>query len=185
MINFDDMRIWQSAVLLSARAHQYQTRKDGVTPYISHPMRVCLVLSQVFAVRDSAILAAALLHDVIEDTATDYDDVVEACGKEVADIVAALSKDTRVEHDKRENLYRKQLAEASWKVKMIKIADVYDNLCDAAESRLGINMWSPAKHIVEDAGDTDELSFAVEALEQLMEKLLPVKVYLDGTLKKG
>ena len=56
------------AVSFAARAHQGQFRKDGRTPYASHPTRVCLVMRCVFGVEDPEVLAAAVLHDTIEDT---------------------------------------------------------------------------------------------------------------------
>lgn len=117
--------------MFSARAHQNQYRKDGKTPYASHPVRVALTIALVFGHTDEATLAAALLHDVIEDTDTDYDDVLETCGKEVADLVAAMTKDMRLPETEREPAYDAQLAAASWKARLIKLADQYDNYTDA------------------------------------------------------
>jgi len=176
--------VWRAALSLATKAHTHQWRKDGVTPYISHPVRVCLALSQIFEVKDPDILAAALLHDVIEDTDTDYDDVTDACGKDVADLVAALSKDTRVEHDRREELYREQLASASWKARIIKIADLHENLIEASVSRIGINVWTPAEHAIKDATGVLELEHAADILTGLMNSLESEKPYLDGTKKK-
>ena len=78
------------------------------------------------------MLAAALLHDTIEDTTTDYDDLVEAFGPDVANWVAALSKDSRLPNDEREEAYCKVLAASDWQVKVIKMADQYDNMGDCA-----------------------------------------------------
>jgi len=77
------------------------------------------------------MLAAALLHDTIEDTATDCDDIIERFGLEVATWVAALTKDMRLPHDERETVYAKVLSEAPWQVKVLKLADIYDNLSDS------------------------------------------------------
>ena len=84
------------AAAFAARAHKDQTPQGQETPYFSHPVRVCLVVRQVFGFDDPKMLAAALLHDTIEDTTTDYDDLVEAFGPDVANWVAALSKDLRL-----------------------------------------------------------------------------------------
>jgi guanosine-3',5'-bis(diphosphate) 3'-pyrophosphohydrolase len=119
------------AVAFAARAHKNQFRKDKVTPYFSHPVRVCLVVRQVFGFDDPAMLAAALLHDTIEDTATDCDEIIEGFGPVVAKWVAALSKDMRMPHDVREADYARALAEADWQVKVLKLADLYDNLGDS------------------------------------------------------
>ncbi|MHC5027931.1 MAG: HD domain-containing protein [Planctomycetota bacterium] len=123
--------LWQAAASLAARAHAGQRRKDGKTPYAAHPTRVALTLTTVFGCNDEEILAAALLHDVIEDTTVDYDDLLEHFGPRVADLVAALSKDPRLVEAERERRYDEQLAAAPWEARLIKLADVYDNLVDA------------------------------------------------------
>jgi (p)ppGpp synthase/HD superfamily hydrolase len=122
------------ATAFAARAHKNQFRKDKVTPYFSHPVRVCLVVRQVFGFDDPAILAAALLHDTIEDTTTDCDDIIDRFGPVVAKWVAALSKDSRLPHDTREAEYVGILADSDWQVKAIKLADLYDNLGDSRSS---------------------------------------------------
>jgi guanosine-3',5'-bis(diphosphate) 3'-pyrophosphohydrolase len=114
----------------AARAHRHALRKDGKTPYVSHVFRVCLVVRHVFGFDDPRMLAAALLHDTIEDTTTDCDDIIEQFGPEVAGWVAALTKDMRLPHDEREEAYAKTLREADWQVKVLKLADIYDNLAD-------------------------------------------------------
>ena len=120
------------AAAFAARAHKNQLRKDKETPYFSHPVRVCLVVRHVFGFDDPRMLAAALLHDTIEDTTTDCDDLIERFGPEVAKWVAALSKDSRLPEAEREIAYCKQLAAADWQAKVIKLADQYDNLGDCS-----------------------------------------------------
>jgi guanosine-3',5'-bis(diphosphate) 3'-pyrophosphohydrolase len=122
----------QEAVAFAARAHQGQWRKDRATPYVSHAFRVCLVARDLFGVADRRVLAAAVLHDTIEDTTTDHDDLAEHFGTEIAGWVAALSKDKRLPWAEREAAYCRALAEAPWPVLVCKLADVYDNLSDAA-----------------------------------------------------
>jgi guanosine-3',5'-bis(diphosphate) 3'-pyrophosphohydrolase len=118
------------AVAFAARAHRHQLRKDRETPYVSHVFRVCLVVRHVFGFDDPKMLAAAVLHDTIEDTNTDCDDILEQFGPEVARWVAALTKDMRLPHDEREGVYMAGLAAADWQVKVCKLADIYDNLGD-------------------------------------------------------
>jgi (p)ppGpp synthase/HD superfamily hydrolase len=118
------------AASFAARAHRHQVRKDGQTPYAAHPFRVCLVVRHVFGIDDPKVLTAALLHDTIEDTPTDYDDLAERFGSEVAGWVAALTKDMRMVEDRREEEYRRTLAAAPWPVVVCKLADIYDNLSD-------------------------------------------------------
>ncbi len=127
------------AAAFAARAHQHQKRKDGQTPYVSHVFRVCLVVRHVFGFDDPRMLAAALLHDTIEDTTTDCDDIIEQFGPEVAKWVSALTKEKRLPHDEREAAYAKGLAAADWQVKVLKLADMYDNLGDST------HLSAPAK----------------------------------------
>jgi guanosine-3',5'-bis(diphosphate) 3'-pyrophosphohydrolase len=73
----------------------------------------------------------ALLHDTIEDTTTDRDDLIELFGAEVADWVSALSKDKRLLDDEREAAYMRTLVTAPPAVKICKLADIFDNLLDS------------------------------------------------------
>src|SRR5262249_51281109 len=85
------------AISFAARAHHRQWRKDGRPPSVSHVYRVAFVPRHVFGIDDPAILTAAVLHDTIEDTTSDFDDVEERYGAEIARWVAALSKDKRLQ----------------------------------------------------------------------------------------
>ena len=124
------------AVSFAARAHDGQLRKDQRTPYVSHVFRVCLIVRHVFGLEDDRALMATLLHDTIEDTRTDFDDLLEllrAAGHPVADWVATLSKDKRREEPDREAAYLAALATAPWQVKVCKLADLFDNLLDSRQ----------------------------------------------------
>ncbi len=133
------------AAAFAARAHQHQKRKDNQTPYVSHVFRVCLVVRHTFGFDDPRMLAAALLHDTIEDTATDCDDILSRFGEDVATWVAALTKDMRLPHDAREDAYAKGLAAADWQVKALKLADLYDNLGDSKHLSPGGRKRTAAK----------------------------------------
>src|SRR5438445_4060137 len=109
------------AVSCAARAHREQLRKDGETPYVSHVFRVCLILGYVFGIQDRQALMTALLHDTLEDTTTDFDDLEKEFGREVAEWVAYLSKDKRLQETEREKAYMKQLAKAPWQVRACKL----------------------------------------------------------------
>jgi len=119
------------AVAFAARAHRHQIRKDNVTPYASHPFRVCLIVRHIFGIDDPQALMAGVLHDTIEDTNTDYDDLEEHFGAEVAGWAAALSKDKRRQERPREKEYEATLAGSGWQVQVCKLADIFDNLLDS------------------------------------------------------
>src|SRR6476660_6714705 len=93
---FAQHRSLLEAASFAARAHRHQLRKDGQTPYAAHPFRVCLIVRHVFGIDDPDTLTAALLHDTIEDTTTDFDDLEKQFGVKVAGWVAALTQDKRL-----------------------------------------------------------------------------------------
>ena len=123
------------AVSFAAQAHRHQLRKDGQTPYVGHVYRVCLIMRHIFGIDDPKVLATAALHDTIEDTTTDCDDLIKEFGPDVAAWVSALSKDKRLPDDEREAAYMKALAESPWQVKVCKLADIFDNLMDSIHTR--------------------------------------------------
>lgn len=164
-----DVDLVQRAISFTARAHLNQGRKDGVTPYVAHPFRVFFVVRQVFGSEDPVALCAALLHDTIEDTTTDYDDIFEEFGAEVADAVAALTKDMRKPNDIREAAYDEQLNAASWQAKLVKLADVYDNVCDAYDPKMRARAMTKGPRAIACAGDDERIAGAVRILKQLLD----------------
>lgn len=125
--------LWQRAASYSARAHRHQMRKDGSTPFAAHPFRVAMTVRHVFECDDEVAIAAALLHDTIEDTGADYDEIRDHFGAEVADCVAALTKNMILPEAEREAEYDQRLSRADWRARLVKLADVYDNLTDALD----------------------------------------------------
>lgn len=130
--SLDEIALVLEAIAFASRRHQGQLRKDRQTPYASHVFRVAMIVRHLFRIDDPQILAAAVLHDTIEDTPTDYDDIAEAFGAQVADWVAALSKNTRLPDEAREAQYCEALTQAPWQVQVCKLADMTDNLIDSA-----------------------------------------------------
>ena len=123
--------LWHEAIAFACRAHLGQIRKDGATPYAAHPARVAMILMAEFGCADEETLAAGALHDVIEDTACDYDDIAERFGGRVADMVAAMTKDMRLPEAERELAYAKAILAGGRRVHLITLADTLDNLRDA------------------------------------------------------
>jgi guanosine-3',5'-bis(diphosphate) 3'-pyrophosphohydrolase len=131
-------------------------------------VRVAFVVRHVFQSSDPIALVAALLHDLIEDTTTDYDDLIEQFGKEAADAVAALTKDARLPESAREEAYDRQLSQASWQARLVKLADVYDNFCDARSDGERRKFVEKAQRAMRCAGDAPELQTAVKIVQSLV-----------------
>jgi len=118
-----------SAYELAAKAHSGQRRKDDGSPYISHPVAVAQVLLEA-GFRDQ-VIAAALLHDVVEDTELSSEEVAERFCDEVAALVDALSEDDDIEDfEERKHAHREQVEGASFEAVAIYIADKLSNLKD-------------------------------------------------------
>lgn len=79
----------EKALSFSIEAHKLQFRKSG-EPYIIHPILVASIVASL--TDDESMAIAALLHDVVEDTPTTIEDIVELFGKDVAHLVAGLTK---------------------------------------------------------------------------------------------
>lgn len=123
-------KLWQLAASYAARAHNHQYRKDKKTPFVAHPFRVAMVLRDIFGCGDEVAIATALLHDTIEDTRTDFDDIHKRFGREVAVCVACMTKNMLLIEPEREKDYDERLAKAPWQARIVKLADVYDNSLD-------------------------------------------------------
>jgi guanosine-3',5'-bis(diphosphate) 3'-pyrophosphohydrolase len=166
--------VWQQAASFAAWKHRHQIRKDGRTPYITHPFRVAMTVRTVFGCDDPIAIAAALLHDTIEDTLTDYDELHDRFGTAIADIVAALTKNMALPDMKREADYDHRLAAADWRAKLVKLGDVFDNYSDLPQRTPQVladmdEKCRRAMVIAErDAGAHQTLRTAIEAVRSLM-----------------
>ncbi len=121
----------QKAYVFSAAAHAGQTRRSG-EPYLSHPLEVANILADLRL--DEATIAAALLHDTVEDTKTSIEEIDAEFGEEVADIVDGVTKislmtfDTK-EQAQAENIRKMLLAMAeNIRVLIVKLADRLHNM---------------------------------------------------------
>lgn len=117
------------ACAFALKAHGDQRRKYTFEPYISHPIAVAEMVATVTG--DCEMIAAAFLHDVIEDTSTTYEDICNAgFGWSIADMVSDLSDKSRTEDGNRaarKAIDRSALANADPRVKTIKLADLIHN----------------------------------------------------------
>jgi (p)ppGpp synthase/HD superfamily hydrolase len=114
------------ALAVAAAAHRGQTRRDG-SPYLAHPLRVCELLAGAGA--SEATLAAALLHDGVEDSELTVGDVVERFGVEIGELVAALTEDESIEAwVERKDALRAQVAGAGEDAAAIYAADKLANI---------------------------------------------------------
>jgi guanosine-3',5'-bis(diphosphate) 3'-pyrophosphohydrolase len=131
-----------AAASFAADKHRDQRRKDvDATPYINHPLAVANILIEA-GVEDATILAAAILHDTIEDTDTTADELSEHFGERVCGLVLEVTDDKSLDKLERKRLQVVKAATKSADARMIKIADKIANLRDFKSPPLG---WSEAR----------------------------------------
>lgn len=121
------------ALRFAADKHRDQRRKDHrASPYINHPIEVAGVLATVGRVSDAVTLAAAVLHDTIEDTRTTAEELEERFGREVRIVVEELSDDKSLPKAERKQLQIAHAPGGSHRAKLIKLADKICNVRDVA-----------------------------------------------------
>ena len=136
-----DFELVDRAYALAAAAHEGQFRRSG-EPYICHPLSVARILVELGM--DSESVAAALMHDVAEDTAVSIDEIRQKFGAQVALLVDGVTKLTQitfsnVEDRQAENL-RKMLLAMSQDVRVMII-----KLCDRLHNMRTGDAWPEQK----------------------------------------
>ena len=152
------MRKIEQAVLYATVAHMGTKRKGKERAYILHPLEVLTIVGSI--TEDEDVLAAAVLHDTVEDTSTTKEDILRLFGERVASLVAAESEDKR-KGQKAEDTWmiRKQetielLKYAGRDTKLICLGDKLSNLREISRDYevLGEELWQvfnqkdPAMH---------------------------------------
>ena len=160
--------MFQEAASFAARRHASQKRKDGATPYVAHPFRVAMTVRHVFGVEDVVAICAALLHDTVEDTQTDHDDLLQHFGREVADAVSCLTKDKRLPEARREEEFFARIAAGSWQTRVVKLADAFDNVSDAHDAKMLAKAIGKARKAISVCGSEPQVRRAAEALSRLL-----------------
>ncbi|MFL5561514.1 MAG: HD domain-containing protein [Gemmatimonadaceae bacterium] len=119
------------AAHFAAARHRKQKRKGSAgEPYINHPIAVAELIASVGRVSDVLTLAAAILHDTVEDTDATLDDIEREFGADIRGIVAELTDDKSLPSDERKRLQVANAPNASRRAKIVKLADKSVNVAD-------------------------------------------------------
>lgn len=102
------MELASEAIIFAVKAHDGMRRKQADIPYILHPMEAAAIVGSMTS--NQEVIAAAALHDVVEDAGVSMKEVEERFGKRVAELVASETE------DKREHLP----AESTWKIRKVE-----------------------------------------------------------------
>jgi len=167
------MAMIRDAEMFACGAHLGQ--KHGERPYISHPRDVVRILRRI-GCEDQEVLAAAYLHDVIEDTPASYQDIKQLFGKRVAEIVWSVTDELgRNRKERKERTWPKIFA--SKEGTLLKLADLAANVEDAILNgskllQMYVKEWSAIySGYKEGVGRQNLGKAASDLLEQLNERM--------------
>lgn len=147
MMEVDGMNKIEKAIVFATEAHAGTNRKGKNRPYILHPLEAMQIVAGL--TEDEDVIAAAVLHDMVEDTGTTAEEIEREFGKRVAALVASVSEDKRKDRPAAETWQvRKQetidrLRGASRDVKLICLGDKLANVREMKRDyeTLGDQLW--------------------------------------------
>lgn len=148
MLSESQLPLFERAVVFAAAAHCGATRKGSRIPYLSHPVEAAAIVSEL--TDDQELIAAAVLHDVVEDTEVTIQEIYDGFGERVASYVSGESENKRRELPPENTwLLRKEetitfLKErADRNAKILALADKLSNLRSIARDvdRIGDQLW--------------------------------------------
>ncbi len=124
-------RAWRFA----AERHAHQRRKgEAAEPYVNHLAEVADLVARATEGRDANLIAAAVLHDTIEDTSTTRDELAKDFNADIAALVAEVTDDKSLEKARRKELQIMNASAKSARAKIVKLADKTSNLRSLANS---------------------------------------------------
>lgn len=140
MSNFSISSLILSAAEYAAQAHRGQTRKgESRRPYVEHVLAVAATLAD-HGVQDPITLAAALLHDTIEDCGRTHDELALRFGAQVADVVVEVSDDPDMTQAQRRQCQMDSAPALSREACLVKLSDKINNVIEVgADPGIG---WS-------------------------------------------
>ncbi|WP_442266724.1 RelA/SpoT family protein [Tenacibaculum sp. ZS6-P6] len=185
----NDKKLIRKAFEVAVEAHSSQRRKSG-EPYIFHPIAVAKIVAYEIGLGATSI-AAALLHDVVEDTHYTVEDMEQLFGETVARIVSGLTKISRLKQDQDYSIqaenFRKMLLTLHDDVRviLIKIADRLHNMqtMDAMPPHKQVKIASETLYIYAPLAHRLGLYNIKTELEDLGLKYTEPEVYNDILIK--
>jgi guanosine-3',5'-bis(diphosphate) 3'-pyrophosphohydrolase len=127
--NLKKVRTVLDAAHFAAGKHARQRRKGAAAePYLNHLIEVAQLVSNALSEPDANLIAAALLHDTIEDTETTKEELISRFGSDVADLVAEVTDDKSLPKQERKRLQIENAPKISARAQIIKLADKISNM---------------------------------------------------------
>ncbi|MCI8836766.1 MAG: bifunctional (p)ppGpp synthetase/guanosine-3',5'-bis(diphosphate) 3'-pyrophosphohydrolase [Hungatella sp.] len=131
----------RKAAEFAARAHEGALRKGSKIPYISHPMEVAMIVALM--TDDQDLIAAAYLHDVIEDAGVTYQELEQKFGSRIAELVRQESEDKSKSWVERKQATIDRLITAGKEDRILAFGDKLSNLRSTAKDYMvvGDEIW--------------------------------------------
>jgi (p)ppGpp synthase/HD superfamily hydrolase len=136
------MEIIEKALKVASKAHEGQYRKHTETPYITHPVTVGMIVMK--AGYDEEMIAAAILHDTVEDTNLSLDDIRQEFGGRIAEIVEGCSEPNKdLPWKARKEHTIEYLKTAPEKIRIVACADKLHNIRTIIKDyeQIGDEVW--------------------------------------------
>lgn len=127
----------------AAEKHKHQRRKADNSSYIIHPAGVAEKLTHIGKINNFEIICAAILHDTIEDTDCNAQEIANEFGPSIASYVMEVSDDKSMDKIERKKHQISHCIELSYGAKNIKLADKLDNLTDLVKQPP--KLWCPKR----------------------------------------
>jgi guanosine-3',5'-bis(diphosphate) 3'-pyrophosphohydrolase len=119
------------AVGFAAEKHRDHRRKgETAAPYINHPIAVAVQLAEAGMEKETDLLMAAILHDVVEDTETTFEELKEEFGANVAGIVMEVTDDKSLQEKERKRIAVETIGKKSEAARLLKLSDLIANVYD-------------------------------------------------------
>ena len=186
-----------SALRFAEVKHKGQRRDEESAAYVIHPIRVATTLLEDVGIWDGDVVVGALLHDLVEDCGVRLGMIEKRFGKRVSEFVKALTRMAiKGESDSEKEAHKKQklteLGYASLEIRLIKCADILDNLRCAADvpfwswtpiARRKFPRWRREFHVAEEFAKHTHPFFYKEIHTEL--RTFEVKRIMRGVVRLG
>ena len=177
---YDTTDLITNAINFATKKHYGQLRKGTTIHYITHPIDVMQILQNEGC--SEIVIAAGVLHDVLEDTNTTHEELLKYFGEDIFNLVAAESEDKSKTWKERKQATIHSLDNATFDIKMICFADKLSNLRSMANDfkSIGDKLWERFN------AQKDEIEWYYSSVFSKMNDLRHTKMYKEysGLLKK-
>jgi (p)ppGpp synthase/HD superfamily hydrolase len=176
---FGNLILLEKAVEVCFKQHCIQTRKADGKPYFIHPVIVALKLAKHGFPEN--VLAAALLHDVLEDTDYPQEKLKSEFGKEIFEMVTALTQDNKLSWKEKKKKYINSVQNSSDNVKAISTADKIHNIESLimAFRKYGKEIWNKFN-----GSKNEKIRFEEELLKALKTGNNPLAEEFESLIKR-